>query len=281
MIRLHSTFGLALASAVMTAGCGGGAATTLEKSVLSFEQVTPEQWDRLAHERIFFGHQSVGNNLLDGVRDVMASNPHIRLNIIETPDGSAIDGAGFYHANIGTNGAPSSKLAAFRDAVPALGDSGTALLKYCYVDVNLESDPKAMFAEYQRTVEQIRAAHPNLKIVHITLPLTTDAGNLRYWAAAVRRLPSHRQLNFIRHQYNEMLRTTYGGKEPIFDLARLESTEADGSEKLVRYKGQRVPVLSNAWTYDGGHLNEAGRRRLAEAFLTTLVSLQQPALSTP
>ncbi len=272
----------ALVCVLAGAACQGSeTGITMEKSVLSFEQVTPQEWDRLADERIFFGHQSVGQNLLDGIRDVLAANPNIRLNIVEMKNGSAIGAPGFYHTMIGENGKPSTKLDSFRDAVDALGDSGTALMKYCYVDVNLKSDPQAMFEAYRSTVAAIRAEHPGLKIVHVTLPLTTDAGNIRYWAAAVRRLPSHRQLNAIRHQYNELLRETYSGKEPIFDLARLESTEPDGTVKLVRYKGDRVPVLANAWTYDGGHLNEAGRRRIAEAFLTTLVSLQQPALSTP
>lgn len=252
----------------------------MEKSALSFEQITPQDWQRLANERIFFGHQSVGQNLLDGMRDVVASNPNIRLNIVEVKNGSSIDGPGFYHTFIGENGKPASKLAAFRDAMDSVGESGTALMKYCYVDVNFQSNPKQMFEDYRRTVNEVRAKHPGIRIVHVTLPLTSDPGTIRYVAAVVRRLPTSRGLNLIRHQYNEMLRTEYGGKEPIFDLAALESTEPDGTQKLVRYKGERVPVLSNAWTYDGGHLNEAGRRRIAEAFLTTLVSLQQPVLST-
>jgi lysophospholipase L1-like esterase len=80
-------------------------------------------------------------------------------------------------------------------------------------------------------------------------------------------------VNLIRHQYNELLRSTYVGKEPVFDLARLESTNADGTTETVRYEGQRVPVLATAWTSDGGHLNEAGRQRMAKALLTTLVGV--------
>jgi lysophospholipase L1-like esterase len=280
-LRLRISFAFPLACAVAVAGCRGAeTATTMEKSALSFEQITPQDWQRLANERIFFGHQSVGQNLLDGVRDVVASNPNIRLNIVEVKNGAPVDGPGFYHMFIGENGKPASKLAAFRDAVANVGESGTALMKYCYVDVNFASNPKSMFEEYRRTVDEVRAKQPAIRIVHVTLPLTTDAGTIRYVAAVVRRLPTSRTLNLIRHEYNEMLRAEYGGKEPIFDLALLESTEPDGTQKLVRYKGERVPVLSNAWTYDGGHLNEAGRRRIAEAFLTTLVSLQQPVLST-
>jgi hypothetical protein len=281
VIKLRSPYAIALASAVISAACAGGeSATTTENAVLTFEQVKPEQWEQLSGERVFFGHQSVGGNLLDGIKDVMAANPHIRLNIVEAAEASQMSGPGLYHAPIGENGKPSTKLAAFREIAPALGSSATALMKYCYVDVNFDSDPVAMFEEYSRTVDGVRASNPDLRIVHVTLPLRSDAGTLRYVAAVARKLRTERELNLIRHRYNELLRQTYGGKEPIFDLARLEATQASGEMKLVRYQGNRVPVLANEWTNDGGHLNEAGRRRIAEAFLATLVSAQQPALTT-
>jgi hypothetical protein len=281
-MKLPQAYAVALLCALAAAGCRGGeSATTTEQPVLSFEQVTPEQWNRLAGERVFFGHQSVGSNILDGIRDIMKTNSSVRLNIVETSDAAQMTGPAFYHSPVGKNGEPSTKLADFRSKVGAVADSGIAMMKYCYVDVALNTDPKALFDEYRQTVEAIRAEHPNLTIVHMTLPLLTDAGTLRHVAAIARRKPTGRQLNLIRHQYNEMLRATYSGKEPIFDLARLEATLPNGEVKLVGYKGTRFPALANEWTYDGGHLNEAGRRRIAEAFLTTLVTLQEPALPTP
>jgi hypothetical protein len=280
-MKFSRAYAVALLTALSAAACRGGeSATTMEQPVLSFEQITPEQWDRLASQRIFFGHQSVGSNIMDGIRDIMATNKNVRLNVVDAANVTDMTGPGFYHAPVGKNGEPSTKLADFRSRVPAVADSGIAMMKYCYVDVALNTDPKKLFEEYRQTVDAIRAEHPNLTIVHMTLPLLTDAGTLRHVAAIARFKPTGRQLNLIRHQYNEMLRTTYGGKEPVFDLARLEATLPNGEVKEVRYKGARFPVLAKEWTYDGGHLNEAGRRRIAEAFLATLVSAQQPALLT-
>lgn len=280
-MKLPRAYAVALFCALAAAGCTGGeSATTMEQPVLTFEQVTPEQWERLAGQKIFFGHQSVGSNILDGIRDIMAENKNVRLNIVETADASQMTGPAFYHAPVGKNGEPSTKLADFRNKVTAVGDSGIAMMKYCYVDVALNTDPKRLFDEYRQTVDAIRAENPNLTIVHMTLPLLRDAGTLRHVAAVARRKPTGRSLNLIRHQYNELLRTTYGGKEPIFDLARHQATQANGTVKQVAYKGARFPVLADEWTYDGGHLNEEGRRRIAKAFLTTLVSLQEPSLAT-
>jgi hypothetical protein len=267
--------------AVAAAACRGGeSATTMEQPVLTFEQVTPEQWNSLAGQRIFFGHQSVGTNIMDGIRDVMASNKNVRLNIVDAANLTDMSAPGFYHAPVGKNGEPATKLADFRSRVPAVADSGIAVMKYCYVDVALNTDAKKLFEEYRQNVDAIRAENPNLTIVHMTLPLLTDAGTLRHVAALARGKPTGRQLNLIRHRYNELLRTTYGAREPIFDLASLEATQSNGEMKLVSYKGARFPVLAQEWTYDGGHLNEAGRRRIAEAFLATLVSAERPALST-
>jgi hypothetical protein len=265
---------MVLSSAIIVAGCQGEMnATVMDKGALEFEQISAEQWSRLANAQIFFGHQSVGGNLLEGINDVLREHPDIRLNIVQIDDAAQVNGPGLYHAHVGRNGEPSSKLAAFHNLVGAAGDSGIALLKYCYVDVTPESNAQELFDEYRQRIELIRSQHPDVKIVHVTLPLLTDAGTLRHWAAVVRKLPSGRQVNLIRQEYNELLRRTYAGKEPIFDLARLESTAQDGSPVTVRYKGQRVPVLADVWTYDGGHLNEAGRQQMAKAFLATLANV--------
>ena len=111
--------------------------------------------------------------------------------------------------------------------------------------------------------------------MHATLPLQADNGFWFHLKTVLRgnARSSHRQLNLIRQTYNELLRKAYAGREPVFDLAGLESVAPDGRVVSVRHKGMRVPVLAHEWTYDGGHLNEAGRRRIAEAFLVSLARL--------
>lgn len=267
----------AMAGAVMVAGCDSGTSeTTMNRNepASTFGEVAPDRWRELAEKRLFFGHQSVGGNLILGVQEVLARNPQIPLTVIETADPSRMTAPGLYHARVGRNGAPESKLDAFNSiVVEAVADSGTAMLKYCYADITKDTDPAALFAQYRSAVDALQAAHQGLTIVHVTLPLTADRGTLYHLAAVVRGKTTHRQMNLVRKQYNEMLRSTYGGNEPIFDLASLESIGSDGAEANVRYRGEEVPVLATQWTYDGGHLNEAGRQRLAEAFLVTLAQL--------
>jgi len=50
----------------------------------SIGDVPEAYWQILAGERIFFGHQSVGYNIIDGITDVMNEYDHIKLNIVET-----------------------------------------------------------------------------------------------------------------------------------------------------------------------------------------------------
>lgn len=270
---------LALPLAGLAAGalaCGGeDAMQQTPTPVPAIADITTEQWTRLADRRLFFGHQSVGGNILDGVAEVLRDHPEIPLRVIETADPAAMRGPGLYHARIGKNGEPETKLASFKQiAAAGMGEGGTAMVKYCYVDVTGRTDPVALFESYRREVDSLRAAHPGLTIVHVTLPLETDWGEYFHWKRVIRgQLTTHRELNFLRQRYNERLRETYGGREPVFDLAHLQSIGADGKVRTVRYRRTRVPILAREWTYDGGHLNEAGRRRIAEAFLATLASL--------
>jgi hypothetical protein len=246
--------------------------TQQQVAIPSLRDVTDEQWRRLAQRRVFFGHQSVGEDILAGVAEVLREHPAIGLRVVETDDPARMREPGLYHARIGKNYHPRTKLERFRELVPAaMADGGVALLKYCYVDVNGKTDPGALFEEYRREVDALRAAHPRLTIVHVTLPLETDWGTYFHWKRVIRnQLTTHRELNRLRLAFNERMRAAYGGREPVFDLAHLQSVGPDGTVQAVRYRFRKVPVLARAWTHDGGHLNEPGRRRIAEAFLVTL-----------
>jgi hypothetical protein len=70
-----------------------------------------------------------------------------------------------------------------------------------------------------------------------------------------------------------MLRKEYTGKEPIFDLAALESTNPDGTRLSFTQNGKTAYALVPTYTTDGGHLNEQGRKLVAEQLLIFLASL--------
>jgi hypothetical protein len=68
----------------------------------------------------------------------------------------------------------------------------------------------------------------------------------------------------------------YGGKDPVFDLARAESTFPDGSRSSVLLNSRSIPTLVPGFTYDSGHLNETGRQAAAVELLRTLALLMGP-----
>jgi hypothetical protein len=112
--------------------------------------------------------------------------------------------------------------------------------------------------------------------VHVTVPLTTEPGLKEAAKNFVKRFlgrpRSSRLDNVRRARYNELLREAYAGREPLFDLARLESTRPDGTRQLFREDGRDYEALVPAYTDDGGHLNASGRQMAARALLEFLAS---------
>ena len=53
------------------------------------------------------------------------------------------------------------------------GFTGIAMFKYCYVDIGETTDVRKMFNAYRGTIEEVRRSHPSVRIVHMTVPLTT------------------------------------------------------------------------------------------------------------
>jgi hypothetical protein len=238
----------------------------------NFATVTSDRWRALAGERVYFGHQSVGGNIVDGIASVLADHPGIPLRVVEAAALDSAGAPGIYHGLIGTNGDPAGKTAAF-GAIVDRGAPGVGILKYCYVDVDARSNPDSLFASYQRAMMSLRARHPALNIVHVTMPLTTVGGWKEVVMGKLRGRTTTRDLNVTRNRYNALLRLAYAGKEPVFDLARFESTHSDGSRAFFMRKGDTVFTLAPEYTDDGGHLNAAARRAAAMEFLAVLAGL--------
>jgi len=86
----------------------------LSLSLQRLRAVPQERWDALSGRRVFFGHQSVGANVLSGVRTVLADTPGVRLELVEASDPGALDRPVLAHAFIGRNGDPMGKIDHFR-----------------------------------------------------------------------------------------------------------------------------------------------------------------------
>src|SRR4029077_17474109 len=99
-------------------------------------------------------------------------------------------------------------------------------------------------------------------LVHVTAPLTTVERGPKGWVKN-RLGPGAwgEKENVKRHAFNRLLRQTWQGKEPLFDLAALEAAGPDGPSSFER-DGQTVPALSPAYAADTGHLNSRGQQAI-------------------
>jgi len=257
----------------MMAGCDNASKQT--NAMMSSEKLSDQEVSSLLSKRIFFGHKSVGDNILDGIREEMASDPRLSLNLVKSENPETVTGPALIEAHIGDNGNPSSKNQAFARILNQgmASQGGIALYKYCYVDFGPNTDVNRVFDEYRKGIDALHQAHPALKIVHITTPLTTVEPAPKALAKTLLGKPTLRDENVKRNQFNRLLEQTYGGKDPIFDLAKVESTHADGSREYFTREGEKIYGMAPEYTTDGGHLNQAGRRAAAEQLLRMLANL--------
>lgn len=222
---------------------------------------------RMAQRRIFFGHQSVGADVVQGL-GALAEELAEPLNIVETRDLAAVNGPCFAHARIGRNSDPASKLEDFA----ALLDDGAefvldlAMAKLCYVDVTRDTDTDELARRHDGLLTSLAGRYPDLCLVAVTVPLTTGFFGLRGRAAKLlgRADPAEPD-NRARARFNDHLRARYADGGRLFDLAAVES-----GSSTRRPGDDRTPALSSALTRDGGHLNRRGRRLAAIALVRTL-----------
>jgi hypothetical protein len=247
---------------------------TGEKIEYSFASVSDAQWTALSKTRIFFGHQSVGNDILGGARDILRAEDKIHITIQdEKSSGNGAKGV-ILHGAIGENEAPETKISSFSKKLTPEKNIDIALMKFCYIDINAQTDVEALFAHYKDEMKNIQKKIPGIHLVHVTVPLTSSYPG---WKTAVKRILGRRDAgldaNKRRNYYNSLLVREFAGKAPIFDLATLESTTPDGKRASFEYEGEQVFYLSPSYTSDGGHLNEIGRRKVANEFLAFLAKL--------
>ena len=178
---------------------------------------------------------------------------------------------------LGRNFDPESKIAEFRSLMEGgLGEKvDIAFFKLCFVDIGLNSDPQKVLDVYCDAMDALKSRFPEVVFVHVTVPLCGRPGSPKgILKATVKRVigrPPVLDENLVRARFNGLLRERFSGKEPLFDLALYEALGPDGLERYGRRNGQEVPVLVRAHTYDGGHLNRAGRQHIAEQLLIELL----------
>jgi hypothetical protein len=250
----------------------GGAMSQEAISLASVKSIPNSQWQKLAEKRIFFGHQSVGYNIVDGMKKIEEQVPGLKLHIVEIKGATELNGAVFAHASIGENGDPHSKMQAFTEymekGIGAKAD--IAFFKFCYLDINAYSDIDKAFIEYKDTMGQLEKRYPRIQFIHTTVPLTESKTTVR---SLIKAALGKEDNNIKRNRFNDMLRKEYGGKEPLFDIAQAESILPDGSRSAFTKSGTTYYSLAAEYTDDGGHLNELGQQAVAQELLILLAKL--------
>lgn len=266
---------------MILAACSGG---EMEKEKAENKVIYPvltdvpdAVWNQLSSKKIYFGHQSVGFNIMDGVQDLMRENPKIKLNVVESTQSKDISPGTWLHSKVGQNRDPQSKMDDFEKFLEAgIGNKAdVAMLKLCYVDITVDTDVNKVFTQYKEKMEIIQKKYPKLRMVHFTVPLTVSKTT---WKTQLKKMIGKTDLhefanNIKRNQYNALILQEYQGKALVLDLAAIESTQPDGIRQSFELKDVIYYSLYPGYTTDGGHLNDVGRKKVAEQLLLLLVNL--------
>jgi hypothetical protein len=269
---------------IIFSGCSGGDSEMVIKKSGPFKtinDVPDDQWNLLNTKKIYFGHQSVGFNIVDGIKDVMAKNPKIKLNLVESFDFNDANGEGvFLHSRIGENMKPETKIDDFINKIETgIGNKADiAFFKLCYVDIDNSTDIDNVFINYKNKMEHLAAVFPNTRFLHLTIPLNTKPkepeGIIRKAKEFVKTIIGRGRMDdgIAKLSFNEKIRSTYSNEGNLFDLALSEATDKNGKVNNVLKQNQKIEFLIDEYTYDGGHLNETGRVKIAEDLLLFLAN---------
>lgn len=228
--------------------------------------------ERVSRTRVFFGHQSVGANVLDAVPAVFAAHGMQPPPTVASrsrppgPDGSIV------HALIGENEKPLVKIADF-DSIMRGGMAeqvDVAMMKLCYIDIRADTDVEELFTAYRDTLTALQRDYPDVSFVAVTVPLTTElrlrtrikglvTGSDRFGPAE----------NARRERLNALVRRAFSDA-CRFDLAAVESTAPDGSRVRGSFEGDDYFSLHDGYASDLGHLTADGSRQTAAAWLRSV-----------
>lgn len=248
---MRVTRGLLALTALLLVSCAHQAPRALDGSAV-------QDLQSIRNLKVYFGHQSVGANILEGLR------------AIEKESGT---GPIVTDSLIGVNGEPIGKCEDFSRRIAAMTElPDVALMKFCYIDFDQGTDAAKLFSRYAATLDGLQAKYPSVTFVPVTTPLTTMSPA---WKRMIKRVlgstDAASAVNAKRAEFNQLLAQRYAGRT-IFDVARAESTKPDGTRNEFEWNGETAYSMVDAYSSDGGHLNPFGERVLAEQFVHALAA---------
>jgi hypothetical protein len=261
---------LIIGLATSVAGCHG----TDHVQPRTIDSALTADFERVGAARVYFGHQSVGGNILSGLADLQGQLDRPLIRVAELGALDAGDGGGvLLQTAIGQNGKPNAKCEDFRQVMRQLqGRVDVALFKFCYIDFDDQSNAAAIFDTYSRTMDEMKRQYPAVTFVHVTAPLRSIERGPGVWARELlgkRNRAKH--ANAARGEFNRLLRERYAA-DPIFDLAAVMSTYPDGRRETFTLDGRTYESLVPAYTNDGGHLNAVGATYGAAGFVESIAA---------
>jgi len=262
--------------AVIMFGCDAGQTVNEKIETRKIAAVSNTSWQRLSEMKIYFGHQSVGDNIISGINELMKSYTSIKLNIVKTDNPNDFRQPLFAHSYVGNNDDPDSKITAFRDSMrKGIGDKADiAFLKFCFWDIRSQTDIKQVFINYKTAFSELKSQYPKVTFLHFTVPLMSRQNGMKDKIKRMLDMTVEIDLdNIKRNELNEMINNEYRDKEPIFDIAAIESTSPGGARTSFSQDGKKYYVLADDYSRDGGHLNELGKKVVAEQLLIFLAHL--------
>lgn len=240
----------------------------------SIKSIPEDSWKKLAEKKVYFGHQSVGYNIVEGLEAIMKENPQIKLDIVKIDKPAELSGPMFAHSTLGENNDPQSKINAFADYIEkGIGNNAdVAFFKFCYLDIHANTDIDKAFSDYKNTMDRLKKEYPKTRFIHVTVPLTTSGLTIK---TLIKKIIGKPDNNIKRNQFNDKMLKEYGGKDPLFYLSDVESTYPDGRRSSFTIKGNVYYSLVPEYTDDGGHLNEKGKKVVAKELMLFLSGLMK------
>lgn len=265
----------AIAALAMLATVGWGAvlrSPPSEGEPFAVPDATTADLEAVAASSVFFGHKSVGYNILHALPALYEDRGLTVPAVVESREAPAAPG--FVHTAIGENGHPLEKIAEFdRIMRSGMADAvDAAIVKLCYVDFREgRVDVDEVFAAYRDTLAGLARDYPDTAFVAATSPLTTERGPLGKVRAALGRGdtlgPEH---NVVREQFNALVRAEYTDPGTLFDIAAVQSTDTSGERVSYERDGRTYYAMDTTYASDPGHLNPRGAQVAASAFVAVL-----------
>jgi len=242
---------------------------SIESDLKTEKMLNSENFNSLRGKSVYFGHRSVGSNIIGGMEAIISRNKDLSFVKIITPEeyllkGNRGDDSTFYfvHSGIGKNGFPDSKIADFTGKLDTLKHIDAAFLKFCYVDINRNTDVNLLHSTYTKNIQSLEEKYDSTRFIYFTSPLTTKRSfHIRFIKAVIGKPDD----NNNRNKFNKLLREN--GNIRIFDIAHHES-HLDGELKELNRE-----FLLEQYSSDGRHLNEAGSEKMAIKLLIYLNNL--------